>query len=345
MRNKIALVLLILTTLVMIGCSSGDKNYVENNLDSTSSGLSTAELAALIQIPVLFGVGDTEYVDAQYKSDVIGGTSSLYWINTTNGSAAKIGDIGYSVNGIAYDSVTKKLYGITSNLLPGVSGNYKGPSVFIGSQIIEINIATGAGTIIGEISLNKDDSNLYFSNPTFNSSGTLFAWNNTDNTLCTIDLTNGMANPVGIPIFGLSQYFGLAFDNSNVLYLIDGNNKKGAAIGADVYMLDTSGGLASFVKTITGLPNDMAYNGDFDPITGKYWGLGTPDYVFDASVKKEYTQDLLVIDIGNGTLLNTIPTINNLRAITFGYVDPITLASNEMVSLCNYLKDLLNPPN
>jgi|WetSurMetagenome_2_1015567.scaffolds.fasta_scaffold887821_2 hypothetical protein len=64
-----------------------------------------------------------------------------------------------------------------------------------------------------------------------------------------------------------------------------------------------------------------------------------------ASVKKEYPQELLVIDMGNGTLMNTIPTINSLRAITFGYVDPITLASNEMVSLCNYLKDLLNSPN
>jgi len=264
----------------MLGCSSNETNNVENNLDSTSSGLSTTELAALIQIPVLFGVGDTEYVDAQYTADVIGGTSSLYWINTTNGSAAKIGDIGYRVNGIAYDIVTKKLYGITSNLLPGVSGNYKETPFFIGSQLIEMNIATGAGTIIGEISLNKGATKLDFSNPTFNSSGTLFAWNNNENTLCTIDLTNDMADCLENPeeaYKGGSEYRGLAFNNIDVLYMIDNNaaaNYK--SVGAKVYTVNSTTGVSSLIGTLTGLPNDMAYNGDFDPITGLYWGLGSP---------------------------------------------------------------------
>ena len=148
MKKNIALVILIIMALVMFGCSSNETNHFENNPDSSSSSASSWLSGLITRVPVLFGVGYGPSTSTQSRSKGGMGGSSLYWINTITGSATPIGDIGYEVNGIAYDAITNKLYGITS-------GTYR--TIEFSSQLIEINMATGAGSLIGTIIPNKKE--------------------------------------------------------------------------------------------------------------------------------------------------------------------------------------------
>jgi hypothetical protein len=358
MKKKVALVVLIIMALVMFGCSSDETNHVENNPDSSSGSSSSwlSGLGALTRVPVLFGVGDgpltTQTTQVRSKGWMRG--SSLYWINTITGSATPIGDIGYEVNGIAYDAITNKLYGITS-------GAYR--TIEFSSQLIEINMATGEGSLIGTITPGKQYS-YDFSNPTFNLLGTLYAVNNTDHQLCTINLTTAEANCFGNaeeaykvldddddlnPLYLPNR--GLAFNNIDVLNLIvpgvsavaeykdDDDDLSG---GARVYTFDTINKKFNYQRTIYGLPYNMAPNGDFDPLAGIYWGLDSLYYyaeVDDDDDLAPATRNLLMIDVYGGNLMKTIPTIENLHAITFGYLDAKTL----MLMGLNDLIDFLNP--
>jgi hypothetical protein len=355
MKKNIALVIFVIMALVMFGCSSGEKNYVENNPDSSRDN-SNAWLAGLItRVPVLFGVGGGPLATGQVKSKGGMRGSSLYWINTITGSATVIGDIGYAVEGIAYDAITNKLYGITSGLYAPASYKESGRS-----QLIEIDMATGAGSLIGTIT-----SGDYYSNPTFNALGTLYAVNNDDHRLCTINLTTAEADCFGNAAeayvykssdddddFGPLQLKerGLAFNNIDVLYLIVPDKVKGEykepSHGARVYTYDADHMGFDYQRTILGLPYDMAPNGDFDPLTGLYWGLDSLYYYGDDDDDSISLLDddddfamkhLLMIDADGGNLVNTIPTLGNLHAITFGYLDASTLIKMGLNSLIDFL--------
>lgn len=337
-KNIVVLVIFIIMALVMFGCSSGEKNYVENNPDSTRDN-SNAWLAGLVtRVPVLFGVGDEFGPTGQVRSKGGKERSSLYWINTITGSATMIGDVGYLVEGIAYDAITNKLYGITS-------GSYK--TTAFSSQLIEINMATGEGSLIGTIIPNKKFS-YSFSQPSFNSSGTLYAVNNTDHQLCTINLTTAEANcfdVTGDSFIGVDPEFrGQAFNNIDVLNLIvrgvsapseykgDDDDFSG---GARIYAFDADHRSFNYQRTIHGLPYDMAPNGDFDPVTGIYWGLDSLYYYGDDD--DSATKHLLMINIDDGSLVKKIPTIGNLHAITFGYLDASTLIKMGLNDLIDFL--------
>ena len=297
MKKNIALVILMIMALIMFGCSSDERNHVENNPDSSRDGSNSwlLELGALTRVPVLFGVGDGLLTAGQVRSKGTMSGSSLYWINTTNGSATRIGDIGYFVEGIAYDAITNKLYGITSGIY--ASGSFKTPTDG-GSKLIEIDMATGAGSLIGPIIPNKKDPYYYFSQPSFNSLGTLYAVNNTDHQLCTINVTTAEANCFdvsGDSFIGVGpEVRGQAFNNIDVLNLIvpgvsassdykddddlvtdDDDDSSG---GARIYSFDMADKEFNYQRTVYGLPYNMAPNGDFDPSTGMYWGLDSLKY-------------------------------------------------------------------
>lgn len=212
-------------------------------------------------------------------------TSWLYEISTTDGSATFIGDTGYALSGIAYDPVTRKLYGTTRG---GDSGS---------SQLIEISTATGAGTPVGP------GTGTMLNVPAFNSSGALFAWTENSDSLVRMNPTTGAITTTFPHNIGTAQT-GLAFDNSDVLYLVNS--------GGVVYTINTTTGAGTLVGTIPGLPYSMAHHGDFHPVTGKYWGI-------DATNSYTSSKNLLVIDIGTLTLENTISTLNDLHMLAFGY--------------------------
>ena len=331
MKKNIALVILIIMALVVFGCSSDEKNYVENNPDSLSSSSSSWLSGLITRVPVLFGVGDGPLTDQQVRSKGGMGGSSLYWINTITGSATPIGDIGYYVEGIAYDAITNKLYGITSDIY--AVGSFKQGG---GSQLIEIDMATGAGTLIADITGGRG-----FSHPTFDSSGTLFALSDppSDTNLCTIDVINGEANCFPSSLSGGPDYYrGLAFRKEVLYHILESMDY------AVLYTVNTTDGTDNWIRNISGLPHNMAYNGDFNPVTGVYWGLGTPDYSGEENFKDGISQNLLIIDIDNGTLLNTIPTIDNLHAITFGYLNASTLIKMGLNDLIDFLCPSPNNP-
>jgi hypothetical protein len=319
MRKRITLAVLLLISLLMFSCSSNETNYVENNpsdsLDNADNTDNGSGLYGLVKVPVLFAVartGGLEQVEgsnvARYKQ---GGTSSLYLINPLNGTAALIGDIGYEVMGIAYNSITGKLYGITWG--PKVTGLVK--TTARSSLLIEIDTTTGAGTPVGATGVANNCL-------TISPFGTLYSWNQTDNVLCTIDTATGVAT--SLPTSGIyPKNYGLAFNNFGVLYLV----VEYAAMG--VYTLDSTNGSVLSYDALYGVGSPVAHHGDFNPLTGKYWGISASD------------DSLRVIDLGNNVLENTIPTIDNLQAITFGFVDLATLS---LMGL-NQLDFELNPPN
>lgn len=351
MKSKLVLVLLMLMTLAMFGCSSNETNYVENNPDS-SSGSSSSGLSVLVRVPVLFGVVNGPFTEQQVKKT--GGTSLLNVINTKDGSAVSIGDIGYRVNSIAYDFITNKLYGITSDMNNTISGNYKNgiPATGSHSQLIDICPITGHGTPITEITVDLDMVKTMlesipgmspilsvretgFGSITFNSFGTLVAWTYiTYETpwdyqnlafFSTIDLITGVATPFSF-FYGGCYEGGIAFDNLNVLYLIN------RYYDPDVNTIDMSSGEVSFPRL--GVIDDTAYrqeygnqhlsigyyHGDFHPITGKHWSIDLNSSYTDVA-----RRNLFVVDIKNLTIEDKIPTIDNLEAITFGFVDVNTL--------------------
>jgi hypothetical protein len=247
----------------------------------TAADATTQDYTVNVTVTALVLFGATHYS--------VYGTSYLYEVNTTDGTTTEIGDIGFSVNGMAYDAVTNKLYGTTTNndsVLPW--------------GLIEIDMTTGVGTPVGT------GTGLNTMTPTFNSSGTLFAWDAASYSLCTIDLATGIAtslDPSNIT-YGPNQH-GLAFDNSDVLYLINGNPSD---LGS-VYIMDQTTGEGFYVGYIDLLPYGMAHHGDFHPVTGKYWGL-------DATTS---TRNLLEINIATKTIGQTIPTLDYLHVLAFGY--------------------------
>jgi hypothetical protein len=139
-----------------------------------------------------------------------------------------------------------------------------------------------------------------YSHPAFNSKGELFAYN-TDNTLCRINVTTGVAT--SLPTAGVyALNYGLAFDKNDTLYLVNGR-------GGQLYTMDQTTGAGTLAGSITGLPNTMAHRGGFHPVSGEYWGLDATNVP---------TRKLLAIDIGTRTVKQTITTLNSLHALAFG---------------------------
>jgi hypothetical protein len=114
-----------------------------------------------------------------------------------------MGNLGFAdVGGLAFDPVTGTLYGTDDNT----------------DNLITIDTATGAGTIVGHLGLSGffNVAGLAFDPGT----GTLYGSNVSANQLVTIDTATGSATVVG-PL-GFEQVAGLDFDSSsNTLYGTD----------------------------------------------------------------------------------------------------------------------------
>jgi uncharacterized repeat protein (TIGR02543 family) len=214
--------------------------YLAWDFDDTASA--DDEIAIIDIIANYLGVSRVVLFGATHFSAHT--TSWLYEISTTDGSATLIGDTGYALSGIAYDPVTKKLYGTTRG------GN---------AQLIEISTATGAGTPVGA------GTGWYLNVPAFNSSGQLFAWTENGDSLARMDAATG-AITTTFPHSVETASTGLAFKNNNVLYLIN--------YDAAVYTITTTTGVATLVGSIS----SMAHHGDFHPVTGQYWGIDAANH-------------------------------------------------------------------
>ena len=214
------------------------------------------------------------------------GPSNLVMLNPTTGAFIRtVGSTGYIVNGLAYDQTTGKLFattGINDPVFP--------------AGLIEINTTTGAGTPIGT-GHGLTDTVVSL---TVDSAGKLYGWlePNVDG-LVTIDKVTGFGTLVGVP--GLStEKLGLDFDAGGTLWLVDG--------GGPTYTIDP---LTSAATPFGDILVD-AHHGKFHPTTGLYWGIDLADGTIA-------TRNINIVDISTSTVLETVPTLDYLHTISFGF--------------------------
>lgn len=207
------------------------------------------------------------------------GASQLVELDPNTGELLQtIGAVGYRVNGLEYDHVTGKLFATTS------SGDANFPD-----GLIEIDMATGAGTPIGT------GAGMLVNNPTVNSAGQLFAWTENSDDLVRLDKTTGLATVVGDSLIDSWEH-GLAFAPDGRLFFVNGDG--------EVFTLDATTGVGTSFATGAG----RAHHGDFHPVTGLYWGI---DEIGTGP------KNLRVIDMNARTVGFALPTVNDLFAITF----------------------------
>jgi hypothetical protein len=144
------------------------------------NGWVTWSVLSLGLLAVPAGRGEADFI---YAADGQAGNpaTNLYVINTANGSVVTtVGPIGFAVTGMAFDPATGVLYGVTA---PRGTGT---------RELITINTATGAGTVVGPLGVTIDEIS-------FASDGTLFAWSGrtSASSLFRINLNTGAATKVG----------------------------------------------------------------------------------------------------------------------------------------------------
>ncbi len=197
-----------------------------------------------------------------------------------------IGSVGYNVTGLTYDDTTGILYATT----------WKRDPLFP-NGLITINQTTGVGSPVGTgVGLGGIPVLL-----ATNSNGELYGWlqAGTDR-LIRWDKATGSAIQVGNPNLTTKQH-GIAFDNTNALLLFNNDD--------NVYQIDTTTGTSALLGAISDeTPNNMAHHGDISAENNKYYGLDSV---------KAGSKSLLVIDPVTLTLDSSIPTINDLHALTF----------------------------
>lgn len=215
------------------------------------------------------------------------GDSILVQLSPEDGSFLQtIGPVGYYVNGLEYDPVHHKLYGTTSSNDPDFPDG-----------LIEIDMATGAGTPIGA------GAGMYINNPTVNSAGEMFAWTEVSDDLVAVDTATGVATVVGDS--GIDSYeHGLAFDNGDNLIFVNWDG--------EIYTIDPVSGEATSTASI----GQRAHHGDVHPTTGLYWGI---DETWAYAPGPGGQRNLLVVDVTAGTITTTFPSLDDLHAITFFY--------------------------
>lgn len=182
-----------------------------------------------------------------YAATGAGGTTgNLYIVNQATAAATVVGPIlvgalPIAITGLAFHPTTGVLYAITSNNSPNFPQN-----------LVTINPATAAATIIGALGIGGADIS-------FASSGILYMSSGQATNLYTVNLTTGAATLVGATGTGDSGS-GLAIDSGGTAYF-SGNGSAGS-----LDRLSLSTGAATIGPVLTGAPiagsiNAMKFSG------------------------------------------------------------------------------------
>ncbi len=212
------------------------------------------------------------------------GSSILVSLDKDGDLVEEIGPVGYYVNGLEYDKENDTLYGTTGNTDPSFKNG-----------LIEINTNTGEGTPIGT------GAGRLVNNPTVNSEGEMFAWTENGDDLVRVNAAAGTVTVVGNSGLGTAEH-GLDFDNDDNLIFVNYNG--------NIYRMNTATGAPTYLTSI----GVMAHHGDFDPETGLYYGI---DETWSTMGYTSGPRNLLVVDVENGTIVDTLETIDDLHAVTF----------------------------
>ena len=205
-------------------------------------------LSIFIALAALLGIGAAHAGQTLYGADGAGGNpaTNLYILDPTTGAVlSTVGPIGFAVTGLAFDPRNGVLYGSTGGTAP-ISPN----------SIITIDIATGAGTLVGPTGLGGPVADI-----TFRADGTLFGWSEGSDELVRINTTTGVGSVVG-PNALSTAGSGIAFSPQGELFFTgdDDNgdmNTINPATGAVVKTIPLVGGVGTRVNALAFGPGNL----------------------------------------------------------------------------------------
>jgi hypothetical protein len=214
------------------------------------------------------------------------GKSTLVELDIGDGTQVEsIGDVGYLVNGMAWDATTRTLYASTSSNDVDFNG------------LIIIDEETGEGAPVDDGTTDWGQAAGYsISNITIDSDGNIYGWADDTDELVTIDKDTGEATVLAAGIAAID--LGLSFDKIDSLFLIDSTG--------DLYVFaddDTFHG--------PGGDNDTtARHGDFHTTSNIYYGINNTG---------TDTRELVIVDVYRAAenLQETIETIDQLHTLAF----------------------------
>jgi hypothetical protein len=257
--------------------------------------------------PILYGT--TGRCNNEFPGGPCTQTSTLVQLDPDTGALIRvIGPVGYTVNGLAWDRKTSKLYASTAI----------GDVAFHG--LITINPSTGAGKPVNpnvhNFGLAGNDSPIH--SITMDSNGRMVGWydefptGQVTDTFVQIDKKTGIATE--FPDTGIdTSANGLSFDGNDLLWNIDSPRRVdlGAPATQTAYRLDPATGKPLLAIRLT--PPTMAALGDFNPVNNLYYGLKfTP---FDPTEKTFMT--MVNPNLQNGTVTTLGQTVDNLHTLAF----------------------------
>jgi hypothetical protein len=254
--------------------------------------------------PVLLGT--TGACDNVVQGGPCTHTSTLVQVDPDTGALVRvIGPVGYSVNGLAWDMTTDKLYATTA----------VGDVSFHG--LITIDPNTGQGTPVNPAIVNYglDVTPGTLGSPvhsiTIDSNGNAVGWydefgTGVTDTFVTFNKTTGVATEFDNTGLNTGQN-GVAFAKHDLLWNIDSPKVVGGVVTQTAYLLDPTNGQPLDERDVS--PPTPAALGDFNPVGNQYYGLKFT--VFNP------TTFLVVIDLKKGTVTTLAQTVDDLHVIAF----------------------------
>jgi len=237
--------------------------------------------------------------------------STLVQIDPETGALVRIiGPVGFTVNGLAWDTTSETLYATTA----------VGDTAFHG--LITIDPNTGAGTPVNAsvVNFGLSPDPRFVGSPihsiTIDSRGNMVGWYDefpppvgVTDTFVTIDKNTGIATEFENTGLDTNQN-GLAFAKHDLLWNIDAPKTQiDGSVIQTVYQLDASNGQPVDAREVS--PPTPAALGDFDPVGNKYYGLNF--LPFDPL----HQTSLVVINLKKGTVTTLGQTVDNLHVIAF----------------------------
>lgn len=261
--------------------------------------------------PILYGT--TGACNNEFPGGPCSQTSELVQIDPSTGALIKdIGPVGYTVNGLAWDSKSKKLYASTAI----------GDVAFHG--LITIDPKTGAGTPVNPAAPNfglaGDESPIH--SITIDFFGRMVAWYDekpgpgiTD-TFVQINKRTGVATE--FPNTGINtNQNGLSFSDFNLLWNIDTPRQQGtgAPLTQTAYLLNPFDGKVLLSRPLCNPPTStcqptMAALGDFNPVNNLYYGLKFDPFT-------ENPTFIVVVNLLKGTVTTLGQTVDHLHTLAF----------------------------
>jgi hypothetical protein len=241
-------------------------------------------------------------------------TSTLVQIDPTTGALIRtIGPVGYTVNGLAWDRWSGKVYASTA----------LGDTRFHG--LITIDTTTGAGTPVNGSVINFglaiDPGTLGspIHSITTDFFGSMAGWydefgTGVTDTFVRINKSTGIAtefNNTGID----TNQNGLSFSDFNILWNIDSpKTAVDGTVSQTAYLLNPFNGQPLLSRPLT--PPTPAAIGDFNPTNNLYYGLNF--IPFDPT----HRTFLVTVSLLQGTVTTVGQTADNLHTLAFTKLHP-----------------------